>query len=155
MPRFRIARFMVFIALMALDLRAVRELSQFRGNVRLFLILGTLPMANVLVVSILIGQRRPGSRPFLLGFEAFGAVALALYVALVSLFPNETVFPCFQRFYMPIMQAIGHGRLVVLIPLEYLVAPVLLSLPQVVFALIGGSVSGKFRITKRPDRTPC
>ena len=50
------------------------------------LILGALPMANVLAVGILIGQRRPGSRPFLLGFEAFGAMALALYVALASFF---------------------------------------------------------------------
>ena len=46
-------------------------------------------MANVLAVGILIGQQRPGSRPFLLGFEAFGAMALAFYVALVSFFPDS------------------------------------------------------------------
>jgi hypothetical protein len=41
-------------------------------------------MANVLAVGILVGQQSPRSRPFLLGFEAFGAMALAFYVALVS-----------------------------------------------------------------------
>ena len=46
-------------------------------------------MANVLVVGMLVAQRRPGSRPFLLGFEAFGAMALALYIALADSLPRE------------------------------------------------------------------
>ena len=87
-PRFRIAWLMVAVAIAALDFAAIGAiLGSGTGDFGIFLLLGALPMANVLAVGILIGQRRPGSRPFLLGFEAFGAMALALYIALVSFFP--------------------------------------------------------------------
>jgi hypothetical protein len=43
---------------------------------------GALPMATLLVVVLLIGYRRRSSRLFILGFESFGALALALYVVL-------------------------------------------------------------------------
>ena len=46
------------------------------------LVVGALPMANVLVAGLLIARQRPRSRPFLLGFEVFSAIALALYVVL-------------------------------------------------------------------------
>jgi hypothetical protein len=53
------------------------------------LLLGALPMANVLAVGILVGQQRPGSRQFLLGFEAFGAMAMVSYAALVWFVPGS------------------------------------------------------------------
>ena len=48
-------------------------------------LLGVLPMVNVLGVGLLVAQQRPKPRPFLLGFETFGAAALALYVTLMIL----------------------------------------------------------------------
>src|SRR3954454_2036881 len=79
MPRFRIAGVMVAIAIAALDFAAIRAFLDIPDV--FLLVLGAVPMANVLAVGILIGQQRPGSRPFLLGFEAFGAMALVLFVA--------------------------------------------------------------------------
>ena len=85
--RFRIAWLMVFVAIVALNFVAIRRYVDLRIPLqRGILGLGALPMANVLAVGLLIGQRRPGTHPFLLGFEAFGAVALALYVAGACLF---------------------------------------------------------------------
>src|SRR3954447_665511 len=69
---------MVAVAIAALDFAAIRAFLNF-PEVGL-LVLGALPMANVLAVGILVGQQRPGSRPFLLGFEAFGGMALAFFV---------------------------------------------------------------------------
>jgi hypothetical protein len=102
-PRFRIAWMMAFVALVAINLWAIRALSnlQFRAyfvgpllrsQVIGVLILGGLPMAHVLAVGLLLGRRR-GSHPFFLGFEAFGATALALYIAGVSLFTEEWLGP--------------------------------------------------------------
>lgn len=95
-PRFRIAWVMVAVAIAALDFTAIRALlgpytNSLEYQKTMLLLLGALPMANVLAVGMLIGQRRPASRPFLLGFEAFGAMALALSIALASCFPEEVV----------------------------------------------------------------
>ena len=72
-PRFRIAWVMVAVAIAALNLAVIRVL--LGSPVGELVVLGALPMANVLAVGLLIGLRRRGSRPFLLGFEAFGAMA--------------------------------------------------------------------------------
>jgi hypothetical protein len=48
-------------------------------------------MPNALAVGTLIGKQRVGSRPFLLGFEAFGAMALAFFVALATCVPRAVV----------------------------------------------------------------
>ncbi len=149
MPRFRIAWVMVAVAIAALDFGAIRALFGWGHR----LLLGALPMANVLVVGILIAQWRPESRPFLLGFEAFGAMALALFVALVSFFP-DSYEPIGS--YLALVESvliepmgifIGQDRPFVFIPIACFVAVVMLGWPQVAFALIGGSLSRRFRIT--------
>ena len=157
-PRFRIAMGMVFVAIVALNFGAIRASFGFEPYVAESLLLGALPMANVLAVGILIGQRRPGSRPFLLGFEAFGAMALTLYVALASFFPGAVTL-CLELIEEILEKTIGRHPPFVFIPIVCFVAVVMLGLPQVVFALIGGSLSRRFRITirisRRPDQTPC
>jgi hypothetical protein len=108
--------------------------------------LGALPMANVLVLALVLGHRRRGSR-FFQGFEVFGATALALYVAAVSLFTEELV-PPFLDLLMPLVVTLRNGTtlstLGVLI-VESTVAVILL-LPQVAIALIGGFLFLNFRI---------
>jgi hypothetical protein len=80
-PRFRIAWIMVAVAIVGINFAGIRALLDPRlDNTRVFLILGALPVANVLVVSMLIARKRPGSRPFLLGFEIFGALALTICI---------------------------------------------------------------------------
>src|SRR5262245_46116330 len=83
MPRFRIVWIMVAVAIAALDFALIRVVLDGNRPVDDLLALGALPTANILAVGILVGRQHPGSRPFLLGFEAFGAVALTLYVVLV------------------------------------------------------------------------
>jgi hypothetical protein len=146
---------MVAVALAAHDFGAIRALLPRHANVLddqrgMCLLLGALPMANVLAVGMLIGQRRPASRPFLLGFEAFGAMALVLFIGLATCFPREVMLPCLAPVLAPIERAIGHDRPLVLIPILCFVAMVLLGWPQVTFALAGGFLSRKFKITISP-----
>jgi hypothetical protein len=149
MPRFRIAWGMVAVAIAALDFAAIRASLEIRETV--LLVLGALPMANVLAVGILIAQQRPGNRPFLLGFEAFGAMALALFitVAVASLiFENEI----FIHYYLVqvmrlIKKSIPEDRPLVFVPIVLFAYVVMLGWPQVVFALIGGFLSRRFKIT--------
>jgi hypothetical protein len=69
---------MVLVAIAALNFGAIRalwyDLATGRNSNRLEVLgLGALPMANVLAVGLWINLGRRGSRPFLLGFEVFGA----------------------------------------------------------------------------------
>ena len=142
-PRLRIAWVMVAIAIAALDFAAIRA-SLDIPEVGL-LVLGALPMANVLAVGILVGQQRPGSRPFLLGFEVFGAMALAVYVILATYLRHEAVEP-YLGLFIPIVEIIGPLPFIP-IPIQVSVVVIALGLPQVAFALIGGFLSRKNRIT--------
>jgi hypothetical protein len=74
LPRFRIAWMMFLVAIAGIDFAGIRPLLDDNGQadtVRVLLSLGALPVANVLVAGMLIARKRPGSRPFLLGFEVF------------------------------------------------------------------------------------
>jgi hypothetical protein len=147
MPRFRIAWVMVAVAISALDFWAIRAVLEFPTPKGQSLILGALPMANALAVAILIGLWRPASRPFLLGFQAFGAIALALYVAGAILFYDEFVMSYLVLFLRPIVTVIGQRPPVVLIPIYFSCAIIMFGLPQLAFALLGGFLSRKFKIT--------
>src|SRR6478672_4394888 len=132
---------MVAVGIAALDFVAIRAFLGHRTNVLdeqrgILLLLGALPMANVLAVGMLIGQRRPASRPFLLGFEVFGAMALALFIALAGCFPREVVMPYLVPFMARMEAVIGPGRDLVLIPFQCFVAVLMLGGPQVGFALV-------------------
>lgn len=113
--RFRIASLMIAVAIAALDFAAIRAMLNFREGVSLSL--GALPMANVLAVCILIGQRRPEHRPLLLGFAVFGALALAVYVALWSFFPDGALRPYVKLFIPPLHKIIDRDHPLVFIPI--------------------------------------
>jgi hypothetical protein len=149
MPRFRIAWVMVFVAIAALNFTAIRMASDRIIPSSELLGLGALPMANVLAVGLLIGQRRRSSRPFLLGFEVFGAVALALYVDLAGFSPHR-VIDYLELLLDPIRRTIGLDRTVALIATIYPVGLVMLGLPQLAFALVGGFLSRRFKVTITP-----
>jgi hypothetical protein len=157
-PRLRIASIMLVVVIAALDCAVIRVLLGFRSLMGELLILGALPMANVLSVGLLIFQRRPGNRPFLLGFLPFGAMALALYVAMAMSFPREIVISCMTPVSNYLERIIGPQRPLLFIPVQTVALLVMPGLPQVVFALIGGLLSREFimtiRIARRPNRTP-
>jgi hypothetical protein len=150
---------MAGVAIAGLDFGAMRAIFDSVTN-RLIpeehfvlLIWGALPMANVLAVGLLICLRRPGTRPFLLRFEAFGAIALAFFIALEICFPREVLIhlggfaASVQR---TLARIIGPGRPFVFIPIICLGLLVILLGPQVAFALIGGFLFRKFRATIAP-----
>ena len=145
LPRFRIVSVMLVVAIVALNFVAIRDLLGFRSLMGELLILSALPMANVLAVGLLIGNRRPGSRPFLLGFVPFGAMALALYVAVVTSVPREIVVSCLAPVSDYLVRMIGASRPLLFIRALAFVCLIILVLPQVVFALIGGFLSRRFR----------
>ena len=110
-------------------------------------------MANVLAVGILVGQQRPGSRPFLLGFEVFGAMALAFYVvAFAWFFPeSQELVGSYLAPWLELMEkAIGRSRPFALVPIVWLGTVLMLGWPQVAFALIGGSLSRRFKAPSIP-----
>ena len=98
-----------------------------------------MPMATVLAIGLLIGHQRCGSRPFILGFESFGALALALYVALATWFSEETIGPYLGLFIDPLVKRLGQNRHL-FAPIAYPGIAVMLTLPQLALALIGGSL---------------
>jgi hypothetical protein len=104
-------------------------------------------MVNVLVVGLLIARHRPRSRVFLLGFEIFGATALALYVVLVSESHEEALLPYLNLVINPLEKTLRRLGPIVVFPLVYSVAVLMLSLPQVALALLGGFLSRRYKIT--------
>ena len=150
-PRFRIAWVMVAVAITALDFTAIRAVLSGPSPWGEELLIGALPMLNVLAVGLLIGQQRPGSLPFLLGFELLGAIALASYVALARLFPGPRgpVYSYVSILLDPIVANIGRERPFVFIPIASSVVVVMLGLPQLAFALIGGFLSRRYKISVR------
>jgi hypothetical protein len=149
-PRFRIGSIMVLVALAALNFGVIRLVSGFRVASRLLLTTGVLPMANVLVVGLLIGSRYPGSRRFLLGFEAFGGTALAFALAGATLFPGELSINYLHLVLIPYRDTFGPnltretaGRHLWFVLGFYAIDVVMLDLPQLAFALLGGFLSRK------------
>jgi hypothetical protein len=143
---------MAAVSIVAVDLAAIRAmLGSPAGEL---LIVGALPMANILAVGILVGLRRPGSHPALLGFLTFGAMALALYVALTFLFadrygpadPYLTLLNSYLGLWGgPVVKHLGQTRL--LLPVLCTGFVLMLGWPQVALGLIGGSLSRRYKIT--------
>jgi hypothetical protein len=110
------------------------------------------------VVGFLIGLRHPGHRPFLLGFELFGALALAFYITLAcfSASPQDIRRNYVNVFVDPVIEIMRRQPNLIFIPTVWFVVVVVLALPQVVFALIGGFLSRwcQFTITRRQEGTP-
>jgi hypothetical protein len=154
-PRFRIAWVMVAVAIAALDFTAIRVCLNAPSRWGEDFLLGVLPMVNVLGVGLLIGQQRPQSRPFFLGFETFGAMALALYVVLTLVFVDpwgastpygDLISSYLDPVVSPIEAIIGRDRPFVFIPTICLAIVLMLGWPQVAFALIGGFLSRRYKV---------
>jgi hypothetical protein len=132
----------------------VRALRDYPSNSHTaeVLFVGALPMANVLVAGLLVGRRQRGSRRFLLGFEVFGALALALYIAMAMLWTGGLLQDYLDLCIDPIQKVIGHRGLIPLpiIIIAYSIIAVWASLPQLTFALIGGFLCRKLKAVEGP-----
>jgi hypothetical protein len=137
--RFRITWLMILVAIAALNFGAIRALSEYRGPIAAgHLAIGGFPMANALAVGLLIGHRRRGNRRFLWGFEAFGATALALYIALTCRFAEELVHPYLKVAIDPLRATIRPFRSTPRLLIAYSLLSLWACLPQLTFAVIGG-----------------
>ena len=173
-PRFRIKWLMGCIALVALNFGVMRLLDDLghrelaRTHTDRFLhvtqnwVVGGLPMLNTLGIVLVIGLRRRGSHGFVRGFVLSGAITLALYIAAVGFFFDE--FEQLGRDLLrPIVVALTNGQMV-LSAEKFLIinsfAAVILFLPQLAFALVGGPLFRllfhfKIRVVvERRDRSP-
>jgi hypothetical protein len=141
-PRIRIGWVMVAVAVAALNFGAIRAIFAGTGQMGLSWVVGTLPMANVLAVGLFIAQQRPRYYPLLLGFEAFGAMALAFYSVWAS-YDFEVVAslkPCLDL----IEVIIGPDQPFILTLVVISAGVVMLGLPQVVCAMVGGLLAHMF-----------
>jgi hypothetical protein len=149
-PRLRIAEIMAVVALTALDFGVGQALlkiafSEIRPNsdTAWLLILGAVPMANILAIGLAIGHSRRGGRPFLVGFAIFGAIALASYSAVATLYPDRFLNSYLWLFlrYLPY----PHAKPPWSLGLVLVASAVVLGLPQLVFTILGGILLRKLK----------
>jgi hypothetical protein len=158
---------MAFVAVAALDFATIRSLlirTLFvpnGGSLSLQILgFGTLPIANVLAVGLLIAYRHSARRQYLLGFEVYGALAMVFFAADVlvvhiggwKLFGDDWVIRYLNLLLEPLSQFRMQGAYLTTphIVLLLSVVAVWLSLPQLIFALIGGWLSLRSRYWWHP-----
>jgi hypothetical protein len=147
-PRFRIAWAMIAVAFAALDFLAIRAFLDSPSLVSEELLLGALPMANVLAIGLLLAWQRPGGRPFKLGFAVFGAMALTLYTCLADRgFPDDLPTLYVKPFVDLAARIIGRDHPYIFVPSACFGVVVMLALPQFAFALVGGYLSRRYKVT--------
>ena len=81
-----------------------------------------------------------------MGFELFGGRALGLFVSLAVFFDVAVMTYLVAPILEPIAKVIGYRSLAWL-PIAYPIAVVLLAWPQVAFALLGGWLSKRYKVT--------
>jgi hypothetical protein len=108
-------------------------------------------MSNVLAAGRPIGHCFPATRPFVLGFEEFGA-AVAFFIAVACMFPLEFSINYLHLLLKPNMNNFGlglstatSGRHPPFVLRFYATAVIMLSLPQLT-SLLGGVLSRKFKV---------
>ena len=152
--RCTIAGLMALVGLAALDSMAIRAPLSGRPIVATLLLLGGLPMANLLAIGLLpLLLGRPGgrgARPSIVGFEVVGWATLLLYASFASHRP--------EALREAVVVALGsvriHGNA------AFLSAVVMaLLLPQISLSLLGGWLNGRCNVrfaipwpTVRQDR---
>jgi hypothetical protein len=135
--RFSISALMAVVLLVALDCMTFNILLNrplFDRNLSEVVFFGALPMANILAIGLIRllteRNRRGRTRPFLVGFEGFGGVALLLFVA-CTWGAAEPIHHGVDDVLRPLSLRPGN-------PLFLAGAVTLLLLPQLALASVGG-----------------
>jgi hypothetical protein len=138
-PRIRIADVMIVVAILALDLGAIR--ASVDGTEE-GLLLDALPTVNILVFVGIAGFRRRRLRAFALGFEVVGSLSLLSYLWWTN--NNPWAWLCY---FGPPITAVArrvealfpHGHLVII----YIIYLVAFAIPHTVLGLCGGYLTAK------------
>jgi hypothetical protein len=150
-PRFHLAGAMTAVAVLALNLGAVRALYDEYGEL---LLLDALPAVNLLAVVGFTWFRR--RRAFALGFMAAGALSVAALLVWI-----DANFWTFLRYFEPPAQAVDHVIEMALpnahMAVMYVILIVAFAIPHAITGLAGGYLLDKvwsmIRHRKRPDRS--
>ncbi|QDV34492.1 hypothetical protein [Tautonia plasticadhaerens] len=137
--RSAIARIMILVLLVALNFGAYRTRGAAIDPTSYALLLGVLPMVQVLGVGYLVGRGSPGSRLFLRGFLAGGLAAMALYVALAAVAGGTLIVPLIQSAFTELLVLSPAPLAGWAFPFAFdAFASLVVLLPQLVPALLGG-----------------
>jgi hypothetical protein len=147
LPRFSIAWIMAIIVIAAIDLAAIRALDETNTVIGPLIIIGSMPMASILILGIpnlVRGSTGRGKiRPFLVGFEGVGWTVLLVYTGSAILFA-ESVAEAIDLSAYFLMSLIGVDTFQLF---GLFVLVLLLLLPQMFVALVGGWLNQRFKIT--------
>jgi hypothetical protein len=139
LPRLRLADLMFLVFIAALGFAAYRAIGHYE-----LLLAGALPMTSVLAVAWLVGRRRRGGRRFLVGFEAFGAAAVVLYIAVLGRSGPEVLAPYLEL--APLASRAAGALTTPRLLLAYAVLSLWISVPQLALAMVGGLLVRSCRI---------
>jgi hypothetical protein len=144
LPRFTTGTVMVVVALVAVDSAAVLTDLHPRAQ---FILNGSLPALNLLLVGILALLRRDSSRRFLIGFEVGGWAAFVVLCACYAAFPSLASAYFHHAYFRPTQWSIvqktlpgtsAGSILEIRLGLLYSVHTVAVSGPELITALLTG-----------------
>lgn len=153
--RVSIAWIMAIIANLAIDFAVIRCLDETNPVIGKLILIGSIPMASILVLglpSLIRGITRRGRRhPFLVGFEAVGWTVLLLYTGGAILFP-KSVATAIDSAGELLIRPTGLENHPAWRSFVLCLAVLMLLLPQLVVALVVGWVNQRFKITITIER---
>jgi hypothetical protein len=136
---------MALVAIIALNFAAIRALQGATG-----IAIGALPMANIMGTVYLALRRKPGSRAFLMGFQAFGMFAVAIFMIAISHCEHQIIIYYIVPLRYPIEKLMDHQPPLLRVAAVFPVVVLAIALPQLLFALFGGYLARRYRIARRP-----
>jgi hypothetical protein len=131
---------MALVAIIALDFAEIRALQGATG-----IAVGALPMANILGAVYLALRRKPDSRAFLLGFQAFGMFAIAAFVIAISYYEHQIIMNYIVPLRRPIENLMDHESPLLRVAAVFPVVVLAIALPQLLFAFLGGYFARRYR----------
>jgi hypothetical protein len=138
LPRLSIAWSMVGVALVALNLAAIRALADGFQEQLLF---DALPTLNLMALAAIIGRHRRRLRPYALGFVVAGSFSLLAYQIWAENHPWECL-----RYFQPlsdiavrIRDAYPHSHM----PIVYTMLIVVFAVPHSIVGIVGGCLTAK------------
>ena len=139
-PHVRIAWLIAVVAIIAFNSVAFRTMMRSTDPTLSVLIVGAVPMLEVLALGGVARITAHGWRRFLDGFLMTGAMALAIYVALAMLVADELILPAIQYVLEPLFPSQPGGPFpsTAKVIMMCTVVSFVVVTPQIIIALIGG-----------------
>jgi hypothetical protein len=139
-PRTTLGGMAILVVFLAVNLALLRNIVAGGNNEVIVEAQGIIITANLVGLGLRQILLRRRSSPFLIGFEAAGLISIALYIIICRfhfLWLFESLYiPVIRFLYRNTWRSLATSRL-----LWMPFFPVLLSLPQILFAVIGGWVA--------------